>query len=190
MSKPSALFVARIGKTPALLMRPAIGRWSAMISAAARRALAMSDRSHTTETACRPFCSMVFCTSPSFWRSRPTSTTAPCSASSSAVRRPMPEVGPVMMYAFRSDALFRSVPGIFASACLSSQSFIGQKIRLRCATEPRTQPCRGCLRWPARGSEVDGRFRQRAHQGGRRQSVASFEVLRAFVTARRKRRPE
>jgi ELWxxDGT repeat protein len=36
-------------------------------------------------------------------------------------------VGPVMMYALRSDALFRSALGIFASACLSSQSFIGQK---------------------------------------------------------------
>jgi hypothetical protein len=76
-----------------------------MISEAARRTLARSDRSHTTDTACWPFCSMIFCTSASFPRSRPTKTTVPCLASSNAVQRPIPEVGPVMMYALRSVAM-------------------------------------------------------------------------------------
>jgi hypothetical protein len=34
-------------------------------------------------------------------------------ASSSAVSRPMPEVGPVMMYAFRSEGSSKMVRGIF-----------------------------------------------------------------------------
>jgi len=42
----------------------------------------------------------------SFSRSRPIRTTVPCFATSNAVARPMPEVGPVMMYAFRSVELF------------------------------------------------------------------------------------
>jgi len=37
-----------------------MGVRSATISAAALRTLAGSDKSHTTETACCPFCSMVF----------------------------------------------------------------------------------------------------------------------------------
>ena len=39
MSQPSAFWVARICMMPALLSRPAIGSWSATISAAARRTL-------------------------------------------------------------------------------------------------------------------------------------------------------
>jgi hypothetical protein len=106
LSQPNAFLVSRIGKIPALLSRPTIGRSSAMISAAARRTLARSDKSQTTDTACWPVCSIAFCTLSSFPLSRPTNTTVPCFATSNAVARPIPEVGPVMMYALRPVGLF------------------------------------------------------------------------------------
>jgi hypothetical protein len=59
-----------------LLSKPTIGRSSAMISAAARRTLARSDKSHTTETACLPFRFTSFFNWLSFSRPRPTSRTS------------------------------------------------------------------------------------------------------------------
>ena len=61
VSQPWAFFVGRVWPNlPALLTRPASGRRSAMISAAARRTLARSDKSHTTGTAWWPARSIVF----------------------------------------------------------------------------------------------------------------------------------
>jgi len=60
----------------------------------------------TTETACPAFCPTAFCNWLSFSRSRPTRTTVPCLATSNAVARPMPEVGPVTTYAPRCVGLF------------------------------------------------------------------------------------
>jgi len=52
--------------------------------------------------------------SSSFLASRPTSTIVPCLASSSAVARPKPEVGPVTMYALRSlEPFIELASGIF-----------------------------------------------------------------------------
>ena len=46
---------------------------------------------------------MVFCTLASFPRSRPTRTSVPYLASSSAVLRPMPDVGPVLLHLLRGE---------------------------------------------------------------------------------------
>src|SRR5260221_6454008 len=106
-SQPCALRPARLGMMPTLLSRPAIGRSSATISAAARRALGMSDKSQTTDTAWPAGCVWIsVSTSLSLFGSRPTSTTVPCLESSSAVRRPIPDVGPVMIHALAGDALW------------------------------------------------------------------------------------
>ena len=88
MSHPCAFFVGLCCWIPALLMRPAIESFSAAISAAARRALVGSDRSQTTDTAWWPWPAIVFCKPSSLARSRPTRTTVPCFASSSAARCP------------------------------------------------------------------------------------------------------
>ena len=99
MSQPSAFLVGRSCMIPALLSSPAIGSPSSMICAAAFRALAGSDRSQTTGTARPPSRAIVCRTESSRSGERPTSTTVPCLARSSAVCRPMPAVGPVTMYA-------------------------------------------------------------------------------------------
>jgi hypothetical protein len=76
-----------------------------MISAAACRTLVMSEKSHTTGTAFPTFCLISASTSLSLLGLRPTRTTVLCIASSSAVRRPIPDVGPVMIQALPVDAL-------------------------------------------------------------------------------------
>src|SRR5208337_1192277 len=172
---------------PALLSRPTIGRFSAMISDAARRTLQISDRSHRTDAALCPFCSMIFLTSSSLWRSRPTSTTVPCLASSKAVARPMPEVGPVMMYALRGDAFFKPVSGISVPifVCLVSLS-LAKKIG---DDSPegleRSHAVFACVGWVT-DHEVDRRFRQRVHQGGDepQRSVAHWPIRPRDVEAR------
>src|SRR5260221_10267335 len=104
---PCALRTARLGMMPTLVSRPAIGRSGATGSAAARRALGMSDKSQTTDTAWPAGCARIsVSTSLSLPGSRPTSTTVPCLASSSAVRRPIPDVGPVMTHALAGDVLW------------------------------------------------------------------------------------
>jgi hypothetical protein len=90
---------------PALLSSPASGKPNPATSAAARRTLAMSDRSQTTGTARPPGRAWTSAwTSASLPGSRPASTTVPCLASSSAVRRPIPDVGPVMIHALAGTA--------------------------------------------------------------------------------------
>ncbi len=86
-----------------------------MICVAARRTLVMSEKSHTTDTARPPGRDRICAsTSASLPGSRPTSTTVPCRASSSAVRRPMPDVGPVTIQALAGGGvaavLFMSAP--------------------------------------------------------------------------------
>jgi hypothetical protein len=116
---PTEFCVACFCLTPALLNTPAMGSFSATISATARRTLAGSARSHTTHTAESPRWSSSRFTSASLSGDRPTSTSVPCFASSSAVRCPMPEVGPVMMNAcFVVSAMIRIL------GCLSGQSFL------------------------------------------------------------------
>src|ERR1035438_8470911 len=60
-----------MGKMPALFSRSAIGRSSATISPAARRALVMSDRSQMTDTASPPTVWIACSTSSSLARLRP-----------------------------------------------------------------------------------------------------------------------
>jgi len=143
---PLRLFAVVTGMMPALFSKLAIVNRSAMISAAARRTLARSDKSQTTDTACPPFCLMAFRTSSSFLGSRATSTRVPCFASSSAVARPIPEVGPVMMYALPSVQFFKVVFDMLASAvcfsvCLAShqQETKNQHTILQRASKPALQ---------------------------------------------------
>ena len=105
---------------------------------------------------------MVFCNSSSLPRSRPTRTTVPCLANSSAVKRPMPEVGPVMMYA--SSQVCKPVRGIRPGArpppinCLSGQSFFVEKNQRKTrqrASNPALQCLSALVVWPQAFATVD-----------------------------------